>query len=146
MLTIGQVASQTGLRASAIRYYEAQGLLPAPLRRSGKRVYSTSILERVAVIELAKLAGFGLNDIRTLVSNVEAGKASPAWKQLVPARTAEIDAQMKQLAGMKDILARLNTCACSTLEECGRAFIEARSQRPHGAMGPEEAAKAGGKS
>jgi MerR family redox-sensitive transcriptional activator SoxR len=129
MLTIGQVASQTGLRASAIRYYEARGLLPPPLRRSGKRVYSTSIFERVAVIELAKLAGFGLNDIRTLVSSVAAGQASSAWRQLVPTRTAEIESQMTRLADMKDILARLNICACSTLEECGRRFIEARAQQ-----------------
>ena len=53
MLTIGQVASRAGLRASAIRYYEAQGLLPAALRHAGKRVYDDSILDRLAMIALA---------------------------------------------------------------------------------------------
>jgi len=95
MLTIGQVASRTGLRASAIRYYEAQGLLPRPSRQAGKRMYSAAILDRLAVIELAKIAGFGLSEIRVLLSHVEAGEPSAA-------------------------------CTCATLEECGRAYIQAR--------------------
>jgi MerR family redox-sensitive transcriptional activator SoxR len=84
MLTIGQVASRTGLRASAIRYYEAQGLLPRPSRQAGRRMYSTSILERLAVIELAKTAGFSLADVRALVAAVDAGEAAPAWRKLAP--------------------------------------------------------------
>ena len=40
------------------------------------------------------------------------------------------DAQMKRLIEMKGILAKLNACTCATLEECGRAFIEARSKQP----------------
>jgi MerR family transcriptional regulator, redox-sensitive transcriptional activator SoxR len=126
MLTIGQVASRTGLRASAIRYYEAQGLLPRPSRQAGKRMYSSSILDRLAVIELAKIAGFGLSEIRVLLSHVESGEPSAAWRTLLPAKAVEIDAQMDRLVRMKDILAKLNACTCATLEECGRAYIQAR--------------------
>ncbi len=60
MLTIGQVALKAGLRASAIRYYEAQGLLPPAPRHGGKRVYDASILVRLSAIDLAKTAGFTL--------------------------------------------------------------------------------------
>jgi hypothetical protein len=42
-MTIGLVAARTGLRASAIRYYEAQGLLPVAVRKGGKRVYDASV-------------------------------------------------------------------------------------------------------
>lgn len=55
MLAIGEVAGRAGLRASAIRYYEEQGLLPRPRRRSGKRVYDVSVLDRLALIELSAL-------------------------------------------------------------------------------------------
>ncbi len=106
MLTIGQVASRAGLRASAVRYYEAQGLLPAASRRGGKRVYDASILERLAVIALAKMAGFEVHEIR------------------------DLDEQISRLARMKDVLAKLRGCRCATLEECGRAFNRARSKHP----------------
>ena len=130
MLTIGQVAARTGLRASAIRYYEAQGLLPRPSRQAGRRMYSTSILERLAVIDLAKVAGFSLTEIRALLSAVDGDKAAAAWRKLAPSKTAEIDARMNELVEMKSVLARLNACTCVTLAECGRAFIRARSKEP----------------
>jgi MerR family transcriptional regulator, redox-sensitive transcriptional activator SoxR len=128
MLTIGQVAARTGLRASAIRYYEAQGLLRRPPRLGGKRVYPPSVLEQLAVIELAKIAGFGLHQIRALQSNAGAGEAGAAWRTLISAREAEVDSEMQRLLAIKDVLSKLNGCRCTTLDDCGRAFIEARSK------------------
>ncbi len=130
MLTIGQVASQAGLRASAIRYYEAQGLLPAPSRKSGKRMYDESILERLAVIALAKVAGLDLEEIRAVLSSVGKGQPAAAWRTVAEAKQVEIDGQMRRLARMKDVLASLAGCTCATLEECGRAFNTARSKKP----------------
>jgi MerR family transcriptional regulator, redox-sensitive transcriptional activator SoxR len=127
MLTIGEVASQAGLRASAIRFYEEQGLLPKPSRHAGRRTYPSSILKRLAVIELAKAAGFSLTEIRALLSKADGGRSTTVWKQLVPGKTLEIDAQMRRLIEMKGILWRLNACTCATIDECGQAFIEARS-------------------
>jgi MerR family redox-sensitive transcriptional activator SoxR len=127
MLSIGEVASRSGFRASAIRYYETIGLLQAPPRRGGKRMFSESVVERLAVIELAKLAGFGLDDIRNLLSSVGAsGRPAQSWKNLIPAKTAEIDEQMKRLAEVKGVLSKLDGCSCATLEECGRAFANSR--------------------
>ena len=130
MLTIGQVASRAGLRPSAIRYYEAQGLLPRTSREGGKRIYHASIIERLAVIEFAKMAGFDLGEIRAILSSLGEGEPAPDWRKLVPVKSIEIDAQMKRLAGMKDVLAKLNTCTCATLADCGRAFNAARSKQP----------------
>jgi MerR family redox-sensitive transcriptional activator SoxR len=129
MLTIGQVASRAGLRASAIRYYEAQGLLPTAPRKSGKRIYDASVLERLGVIELAKTAGFDLEEIRALVSR---GGDQPAlaWRDLSRAKRTEIDRQIARLARMKDVLERLSKCTCATLGECGRAFNVAHAQQP----------------
>jgi len=130
MLTIGQVASQAGLRASAIRYYEAQGLLATASRKSGKRMYHESILERLAVIALAKMVGFDLEEIRAVLSRVGEGQPAPAWKTVAEAKQVEIDGQMRRLAQTKDVLASLAGCTCATLEECGRAFNTARSKQP----------------
>ena len=38
-LSIGEVARRTGVRTSAIRYYEDAGILPKPARSSGHRRY-----------------------------------------------------------------------------------------------------------
>ena len=129
MLTIGQVALKSGLRASAIRYYESLGLLPSPPRRAGKRIYPDAILERLAVIELAKVAGFGLHEIRSLMADAATGEPVRAWKKLAAAKSLEIDQHMRQLGRMKRVLSRLAACRCATMEECGRLFIEARSKR-----------------
>ena len=51
MLTIGHVAAKAGLRPSAIRYYEEQGLVRATDRKGGKRIYDPSVLERLTVKE-----------------------------------------------------------------------------------------------
>ena len=131
MLTIGQIASRTGLRTSAIRYYEEQGLLPRPSRHAGKRMYSASILDRLAVIELAKIAGFALTEIRALLSEMESGGPSMAWRKQLPEKAAAIDSQMNRLVKMKDILAKLDACRCATLEECGRAYNQARLSHLH---------------
>jgi MerR family redox-sensitive transcriptional activator SoxR len=129
MLTIGQVASRAGLRASAIRYYEAQGLLPAAFRHAGKRVYDDSILDRLAMIALAKTAGFEIAEIRAVLS-MGGQKPVLIWRKLARAKRAELDEQIARLARMEDVLAKLGGCPCATLEECGRAFNLARSQQP----------------
>ena len=66
-LRIGDVAARTGVPATTIRYYEKEGLLPAPERVSGRRVFDTEIIIALAVIELAKQAGFSLEEIKTLL-------------------------------------------------------------------------------
>jgi predicted site-specific integrase-resolvase len=54
LLTIGEVAWATGIKASAIRYYEEAGLLPEPERVGGKRRYDEEVLRRLALIRGAK--------------------------------------------------------------------------------------------
>jgi MerR family transcriptional regulator, redox-sensitive transcriptional activator SoxR len=121
VLTIGQVALKAGLRASAIRYYEEQGLLPTPPRRGGRRVYDASILVRLSAIELAKTAGFTLREIRTLVA-ANGERPRGVWKRLTGAKRVELDREMARLALMRNVLENLDGCNCSTLEDCGRIF------------------------
>lgn len=129
MLTIGQVAVRTGLRASAIRYYESLGLLTPAARVGGKRVYDSSIIERLAVIRLAKAAGFNLDEIGGALSHVNRGDPSAAWKTLARTKRREIDAEMQRLKLTKYVLTRMSACSCASLQECGRAFLDALAKR-----------------
>src|SRR3712207_3362178 len=56
-LLIGELASRAGVRPSTVRYYEAIGLLPEPLRISGRRRYGAETLRALAVIGTAQRAG-----------------------------------------------------------------------------------------
>src|SRR6516164_9485771 len=98
-LTIGEVATAANLRPSAIRYYESEGLLPAPARRSGRRVYGRSILNRLAVIKLASQCGFSLAEIHALSSQFAAG-TPPAmrWRLLAESKLRELNEQMLQIS------------------------------------------------
>jgi DNA-binding transcriptional MerR regulator len=115
-MTIGEVAARTGLRPSAIRYYERAGLIPPPVRASGQRRYDISVLDRLAVVERAKDCGFSLAEIRVLFTGE--GSHSAKWRRLAAAKIAELDTALQRISSMKDLLQR--RCQCETAVECGR--------------------------
>jgi DNA-binding transcriptional MerR regulator len=78
-MTIGEVARRTGLQASAIRYYEKIGLLPKTQRISGQRRYETGVLNYLEIIDVAKCAGFRMDEIRQLFHGF--GKGTPAFRR-----------------------------------------------------------------
>ena len=121
-MTIGEVAKSTGLRASAIRFYERAGLLPEPVRTSGQRQYGAAILDRLAVVERAKACGFTLSEIRILFNNE--GSHSAKWRALADRKIAELDSAMQRLSGMKALLQR--RCECATAAECGQRIRKSR--------------------
>jgi MerR family copper efflux transcriptional regulator len=66
-LTIGRIAQSAGVAIDTIRFYEREGLLPAPKRRpSGYREYDESAVSRLRFIRRAKDLGFTLEEIREL--------------------------------------------------------------------------------
>jgi len=119
-MTIGEVARRTGLRSSAIRFYERAGLLPKPVRAAGQRRYDDTILDRIAVLERAKACGFTLAEIRMLFH--DQGSHSAKWRRLAARKIAELDATVQRISAMKDLLER--ACHCATIAECGRRIRE----------------------
>lgn len=125
-LRIGEVARASGLRASAIRYYEERGLVRPIGRRGNTRVYAAEVLDRLAVIELAKRAGFSLAEIRKLLGGF-GRKAGPGkrWRALADAKRPELTRRIEETRRMLDLLDTLVECACPTLDDCGRALRDA---------------------
>ena len=114
MLTIGQLAEQAGVNASAIRYYERNGLLPQPERRSGQRRYAPDTLRRLQVIDIAKRAGFTLDEIRELGD----GGVPRDLRNLAERKLADVDALIARAQAMRDWLERARECECSSFELC----------------------------
>lgn len=122
-LTIGEVARQTGLEPSALRYYESIGLLTPPGRQSGRRRYDPSVIQWVRLIQLAKDAGFTMAQIQTLLHGF-APETTPAvrWQALAEAKLREIDQQLDRLRRMQQILTHGMACGCLRLEDCVAAL------------------------
>lgn len=126
--TIGEVARESGIRASALRYYEAEGLLPAARRSGGKRVYDAAQLDRLAVIELAKGVGFTIAEVRVLLGGFARHTApGKRWRSLAADKMRELQARIDQARRMKKLLEVLAQCQCPTLADCGRVLRDTRA-------------------
>ncbi len=76
LITIGQLAKQAGLRTSALRFYEEQGLLtPETRTEAGYRLYRPEALVRLRFIQRAQHLGFSLDDMRVLLQTDDAADA-----------------------------------------------------------------------
>jgi len=123
MMLIGEVARRSGLRTSALRYYERVGLLPRVQRRGGRRQYGEDVLLQLRVIQFAREVGFTLAQIRRLFD----GKVySARMRQLAKDKLVELDEVIAHAQEMKALLALALRCNCLSFEECG-AFMEERT-------------------
>ncbi len=127
-MKIGDVARRAGISPSAIRYYEKAGLLPAPPRTSRQRSYDPEILGRLAIIRLAREAGFTVRETRLFLTGFGAEvRPSARWRTLARKKLAEIDAQMSRARAMKRVLKRNFRCGCPTIADCERGFARSRA-------------------
>ena len=122
-MSIGEVARNTGVRPSALRYYEGVGLLPLPERANGRRRYDgellREVLDRLAVVRVAKQAGFTISEIRTLLDGFsEDTPPSERWRILARDKLPDVEALVERSLSMKDLLERGLRCECLRLEEC----------------------------
>jgi len=125
-MTIGEVARHAGVKVETVRYYERQGLVPAPARTAaGYRQYAADTVRRIRFIRRAKALGFTLAEIRELLAlRAAPGVSCGDVRDQAEAKIAEIESRLRDLQRMKVALARLarecgdgrSTSACPILE------------------------------
>jgi len=124
-LRIGEVAERAGVSISAIRFYEREGLLPRPARVGGQRRFPPEVVERLRIIDVAKQAGFSLEEVRMLLTSTDEGAPAHEQLQALAARKLpEVEALIARAESMRNWLTAANGCGCESLESCG-LFIEA---------------------
>jgi MerR family transcriptional regulator, copper efflux regulator len=98
-LRIGELAARSGLAATALRYHEQAGLLPAPRRTpAGYRVYDAGALPRLAFIRAAQAVGLTVAEIREVIGIRDGGRAPCAHVlALLERRRAEVQARIREL-------------------------------------------------
>jgi MerR family transcriptional regulator, copper efflux regulator len=113
-MKIGQVAERGGVNLQTIRYYEREGLLPAPPRlSSGYRLFTEDTVRRVRFIKRAQELGFTLAEIRDLLTlRVDESRSSSEVRSVAEAKIADIDRKIRSLGAMKQALTHL-TDRCS---------------------------------
>lgn len=118
-MSISQVTEQTGVRPSALRYYEEIGLLRPTRRVGGRRHYDENVVQRLALIQTGQQAGFTLAELGTLLNNVLDAKSGGAeWHELIARKLKEMDVMLRNIERMKGLLVDIMDCEDETLAEC----------------------------
>ena len=118
-LSIGDVARRTGLRTSALRFYEEAGILPATARVNGRRVYDDQIIQRIKGLRLAQEAGFTLKEIKTLFHGIGAKSTlSARWQSMARKKLLELDMLASRVVRMRQALELGLQCGCVRIEDC----------------------------
>ncbi|HTW23471.1 MAG TPA: MerR family transcriptional regulator [Candidatus Baltobacteraceae bacterium] len=118
-MKIGELAKRTGLNASAIRYYEARGLLAAPHRVGGQRRYPDDAVYRVRLISYASAMGFTLGEIRIFLNGLrDDAPVGPRWKQLARRKLGEVARNIERELRLKSLLEHMLRCRCASLRVC----------------------------
>lgn len=114
-MDIAEVARQSGLPASTLRFYEEKGLISSIGRQGLRRVFSPNILERLALIALGRAAGFSLDEIARMIG----AKGNPTIDRgLLTNKADELDKTIQQLAAMRDGLRHAAVCSAPSHMEC----------------------------
>jgi len=120
-LPIGQVAARTGLAASAIRFYESEGLIEANRTPSGQRRFHRDVLRRLAFVRAAQTAGLGLDEVKRSLDSLPQSRTpnKSDWERLARSWRPRLDAQIAALELLRDRLTSCIGCGCLSLKSCG---------------------------
>jgi MerR family transcriptional regulator, redox-sensitive transcriptional activator SoxR len=119
-LTIGALSERTGVATSALRYYEAEGLLRADRSEGGQRRYARDALRRVSFIRVAQQVGLSLEEIRESLASLPDGRTPNQrdWERLSNSWRPRLDEQIAMLERLRDRLDGCIGCGCLTLKVC----------------------------
>jgi MerR family Zn(II)-responsive transcriptional regulator of zntA len=133
LLRISELAEKTGLSAHTLRFYEKHGLIDASQRsEAGYRLYTRADLRKAEFIRSARLAGFSLDDIATLLS-IRLDKDSHTCEEVTEITRRKLDdvnGQIRELSAMRQTLETLLDSCCGGPENATHcSIIEALDAR-----------------
>lgn len=119
-LTIGQLAERAGVATSAIRFYEARGLIRSHRTSGNQRRYEQPELRRVAFIRTAQRVGLSLDEIAESLATLPAERTPTKadWTRLSRAWRPRLDQQIQRIERLRDQLDSCIGCGCLSLRSC----------------------------
>jgi len=130
-MSVGQVADRSGFAASAIRYYEGEGLITAERNSGGQRRFHRSVLRRLAFISAARHLGVSLDEVRAALAELPQNRTPNAadWKRISLLWREKLDGEIRALEALRDGLDSCIGCGCLSLDRCAIS-------NPHDAAAP----------
>jgi MerR family redox-sensitive transcriptional activator SoxR len=119
-LTIGALSARSGVAPTALRFYEAEGLIRSSRSTGGQRRYARAEIRRVAFVRAAQSVGLSLDDIRAALARLPESRTptqkdwavlSRAWRPLIEDRIARLER-------LRDRLDSCIGCGCLSLRHC----------------------------
>lgn len=149
LLTISEVGRRSGFAASALRYYEDQGLVESTRSAGGRRMYRRSVLRQLAFIRAASNIGLSLAEIREELDRLPRGRTPTKadWHRISRHWRIRLDERIGALERLRDGLDSCIGCGCLSLKHCafanpqdlagatsdspGAVYLPATLRRPH---------------
>jgi len=119
-LTIGQIAERSGVATSAIRFYEAKGLIRSVRTTGNQRRYEQSTLRRVAFVRTAQRVGLSLDEIGEALATLPDSRTPTKsdWHRLSKAWRPRLDDQIRRIELLRERLDGCIGCGCLSLRSC----------------------------
>ncbi|WP_354333002.1 redox-sensitive transcriptional activator SoxR [Undibacterium sp. GrIS 1.2] len=120
LISIGDLAKRSGLAASALRYYEEQGLITSSRNAGQQRQFPKEVLRRIAFIRAAQTAGLSLSEIKSALASLP-GQRTPTkqdWEKLSSSWQTTLQQRIDALVALRDKLTSCIGCGCLSLKSC----------------------------
>lgn len=120
LLTVSDVAHRSGFAASALRFYEREGLIAATRTSGGQRRYERNVLRRLAFIRAARNVGLTLEEVAAALATLPDGRnpTKADWTRLSHSWRGRLDEQIAALTKLRDGLDSCIGCGCLSLQRC----------------------------
>lgn len=104
-IPIGEAASRLQMTSSALRYYDERGLVSPQSRQSGRRMYGTEELRRLALVKIFQRLALPLDTAAAVLD-----APSPQWRDAVRREIAHLDEVIAQARGAREFLTHALHC------------------------------------
>jgi MerR family redox-sensitive transcriptional activator SoxR len=120
LFTVSEIAHRSGFAASAIRFYESQGLISATRTAGGQRRFERQMLRRLAFIRAARNVGLSLDEVADALAQLPDSRTPTRadWARLSKTWRARLDGQIAGLIALRDNLDSCIGCGCLSLKRC----------------------------
>ncbi|MDQ7804643.1 redox-sensitive transcriptional activator SoxR [Amycolatopsis sp. A133] len=119
-LTVGELSRRSGVPASALRFYEDEGLINSRRTAGNQRRYCRDTLRRVTFIRMSQRVGMPLSKIREVLALLPDDRTPTRadWARISRCWQDDLNARIRQMQQLRDQLDDCIGCGCMSLAKC----------------------------
>ena len=120
-LSVGEVAERSGVKVSALHFYEREGLVTSRRTSGNQRRFRREVLRRLAFIRIAQRVGIPLAEVRDALDALPNGRTPNRkdWEMLSERWRTELDERIHRLQQLRDEFTGCIGCGCLSIQSCG---------------------------